>query len=327
MDYFNILGRAWRITWRWKILWVLGFLASLGSGGGGSPGNPGAQFSGNTDDWRVTLSEVYPGFEDLPWEQIWPALAGVVAVIICALLIIGILVWVISVIARGGLIAGVQQVEDEGSTSFRGAWRAGRRKFWTLFGVGVLSAIPLIILGLLLFGMAVLGFVTMVNTSQTSDLGGVPIIISTILIVFLLMCCILIPLAIVLEQIRVYGERAAILEDLTWIEAFKRGWQVLKTNLGHTIIFWILFAALGFGLFIVSFALILGVFVPIIIGVVLLEPQTWMIVPGICIGLVLIAIFVVIKSVVTTFISAGWTLAFREMTGMNQKMLETAAAE
>ena len=44
-------------------------------------------------------------------------------------------------------------------------------------------------------------------------------------------CCGMIILAIVLEQIRIYAERAAVLEGLGWIEAFQRGWDVLKANI------------------------------------------------------------------------------------------------
>jgi hypothetical protein len=326
MDYGNVLSRAWRITWRWKILWVLGFLAGLGSGGGGgSPGN--INYSADSGDfnqfpWKTTLSDIYPGFENLAWDQIWPTVAVVVALIVCVLLLIAIALWVVSVIARGGLIAGVQQVEDDGSTSFRSAWRAGRKKFWTLFGVGVLASIPMIILGLFLLGTLIFGIVTMVNTSQSPDLGSVPIILSSIVIIFLLLCCVLIPLALVLEQIRVYGERAAILEDLGWIDSFKRGWQVLKENLGHTVIFWLIYFALGIGLLIVSFVLILGVSLPFLFGFILMEPQTWMIAPAVCVGLVFFIGFILVKSIVTTFVSAGWTLAYREMT-----MLETGEPE
>jgi len=326
MDYGNVLSRAWRITWRWKILWVLGFLAGLGSGGGGgSPGN--INYSADSGDfnqfpWKTTLSDIYPGFENLAWDQIWPTVAVVVALIVCVLLLIAIALWVVSVIARGGLIAGVQQVEDDGSTSFLSAWRAGRKKFWTLFGVGVLASIPMIILGLFLLGTLIFGIVTMVNTSQSPDLGSVPIILSSIVIIFLLLCCVLIPLALVLEQIRVYGERAAILEDLGWIDSFKRGWQVLKENLGHTVIFWLIYFALGIGLLIVSFVLILGVSLPFLFGFILMEPQTWMIAPAVCVGLVFFIGFILVKSIVTTFVSAGWTLAYREMT-----MLETGEPE
>ena len=37
MDFGKVLGRAWEITWRWKMLWVLGFLAALGQGNGAGP--------------------------------------------------------------------------------------------------------------------------------------------------------------------------------------------------------------------------------------------------------------------------------------------------
>ena len=38
MDFGKVLSRAWEITWRWKVLWVLGFLAALGQGTGGGSG-------------------------------------------------------------------------------------------------------------------------------------------------------------------------------------------------------------------------------------------------------------------------------------------------
>lgn len=34
INYSAILSRAWNITWKYKILWIFGFLAALGSGGG-----------------------------------------------------------------------------------------------------------------------------------------------------------------------------------------------------------------------------------------------------------------------------------------------------
>jgi hypothetical protein len=125
-----------------------------------------------------------------------------------------------------------------------------------------------------------------------------------------------------LEQIRVYGERAAIIEELGWIDAFKRGWQVLKDNLAATVIFWILFAALGVLLFIVMFVAMLGLAVPAFIGIALLEPQTWMILPGVCFGLLFIIFIAVVKSVITTYISSSWTLAYREMTIVEPGELE-----
>lgn len=312
MDYGKVLGRAWEITWRWKVLWILGFLASLGSGGGGGGGSNA--YTGNGGDFNIDkwTQGITPG-------EFLPAVSGIIGIIIavvCVLFIIFIALWVVSVIARGGLIAGVQQVEDEGSTTFRTAWVAGRKKFWTLFGLGILAAIPMIILifaGIILLGLGIAAAVGAMDISETAGIAGI-VMISLLCGGFL--CCGMIILGIVLEQIRVYGERAAILEDLGWINAFKRGWQVLKENLGPTIIFWLIFLAIGIVIFVISFAIIAALAAPFLLLLLpSVDPGTWLIVPACFAGLVMVIVFALIKSVVTTFSSATWTLAYREMTG------------
>ena len=133
MDFGRTLSRAWEIAWRWKVLWILGFLAALGQGTGAA--NSGYRFSG-----QEFQNGMLPAFR-LP--------AGAEALIIglaCLGIIIAIALWVVSVIARGGLIAGVGQVEEEGSTSLGRAWVAGQSRFWTLFGIGILVALPVIVL-------------------------------------------------------------------------------------------------------------------------------------------------------------------------------------
>lgn len=312
MDYGKVLGRAWEITWRWKVLWILGFLASLGSGGGGGGGSNA--YTGNGGDFNIDKWT-----QGIPPGDFLPAVSGIIGIIIavvCVLFIIFIALWVVSVIARGGLIAGVQQVEDEGSTTFRTAWVAGRKKFWTLFGLGILAAIPMIILifaGIILLGLGIAAAVGAMDISETAGIAGI-VMISLLCGGFL--CCGMIILGIVLEQIRVYGERAAILEDLGWINAFKRGWQVLKENLGPTIIFWLIFLAIGIVIFVISFAIIAALAAPFLLLLLpSVDPGTWLIVPACFAGLVMVIVFALIKSVVTTFSSATWTLAYREMTG------------
>ena len=321
MDYGKVLGRAWEITWRWKVLWILGFLASLGSGGGGGGGSNA--YTGNGGDFNIDKWT-----QGIPPGDFLPAISGMIGIIIaivCVLFIIFIALWVVSVIARGGLIAGVQQVEDEGATTFRTAWVAGRKKFWTLFGLGILAAIPMIILifaGIILLGLGIAVSVGAMDISETAGIAGI-VMISVLCGGFL--CCGMIILGIVLEQIRVYGERAAILDDLGWIEAFKRGWQVLKENLGATIIFWFIFFGIGIVIFVISFAIIAAIAAPFLLLLLpSVDPGTWLIVPACFAGLVTVIVFILIKSVVTTFTSATWTLAYREMTG---KELQAADLE
>jgi hypothetical protein len=310
MDYGKILSRAWEITWRWKVLWILGFLAALGRGG--SPGN--ANYTTDSSDWA---GYSYPGYE-FPPEIIFLILG-----LICLGLLIGIALWVISIISRGGLIAGVQQVEDENATTFGQAWRVGASRFWTLFGISILAALPLIILvvaGIIAFVVAIVGGVAV---SDFSEGGSVAIILPTMLCggVF---CCGMIILGIILGQIRLYAERAAVLEGMGWIQAFGRGWEVLKENLGPTIIFWIIFFVIGLALAMLIFVIVLVLFLPFIAVMASADSGLWLIVPGCCGGAIAIIVAALIGAIVEVFSSATWTLAYREMTGLSAVPTEAA---
>jgi hypothetical protein len=313
MDYGKVLSRAWEITWRWKVLWILGFLASLGQGFGG--GNTGYQF--NSEDWgRTTYVDYIPG-------EVWAILAAVA----CLAILIGIALWVISVMARGGLIAGVQQVEDESSTSFLQAWRVGRKRFWTLFGISVLVALPILILTLILAALFIAGLVA---TGVTADSVERPAAILGTLVPTLFcggtFCCGLILVAIVLGQIQIYADRAAILEGLGWIDAFKRGWQVLKENIGPTLVLWLIFLVIGLVVGAVIAVGLMAVALPFIAIFRNVEPGAWLIAPLCCGGLVAVIAFAALNSIIQTFTSATWTLAYRELTGRAAKPAPEPAA-
>lgn len=310
MDFGKVIGRAWEITWRWKFLWVLGFLASLGE-------YRNASQSSYTIDWGDF--ERYGWRLDRWWldpfaEEFFAAISAAILGLICVLFIIAIALWVISVISRGGLIGAVQQIEEEGSTSFRRAWAVGVKKFWTLFGLGVLTLLPtiiLVIISVIGFGLGIAAGVGLLDVSEAAG-------ITTIVIISLTCGCVLICgmiiLLILLEQIRIYGERAAILEDLGWIDAFVRGWQVLKENLGATIILWLIFFAIGIVIFAISFVILFAVTAPFLGLIFVDEPGLWWFGPICFGGLLGTIIFALVRSVVAVFTSATWTLAYRELT-------------
>jgi hypothetical protein len=302
MDYGKVLSRAWEITWRWKVLWILGFLASLGRGSS-APSNSGYRM--DSSDW--------------PWGRGWqvpPELVGLLIAVGCLAILIAIAIWVVSVMARGGLIAGVQQVEEEGETTFLDAWRVGRDRFWTLFGISVLVFIPAFLLIVIGVGVLVLLIMGTVGAfDQASEAAGALGIVGSIFCGGTL-CCGAVIVAVILDQIRVYAERAAILEGLGWTDAFGRGWQVLKENLGPTIIFWLVFLVIGAVIAVVVFGGVAAVALPMIGVLSRTDPGAWVLAP-ICLGgLVGFILFALIGSIVETFTSATWTLAYRQFTGM-----------
>ncbi len=304
MDFGKVLSRAWEITWRWKVLWIFGFLASLGQGWGGG----GSSYSFDSQDFNAESWG-----QGIP-EAFWAAMGGVVLALICALFVLAIIIWIVSIIARGALIAGVAQVEDEEQTSFRRAWDVGFRRFWTLFGLSVLAALPILILvlaGMVLFGLGIAGGIGLMDVQEAAGIGT---IVTVSLLFGCFLCCGLVVLGIVLEQIRVYGERAAILEGLGWIDAFKRGWQVIRDNLGPTIVLWVIFVVLELIIAAISIGLTLLLVAPSLVLMGVTEGEAWSFVPLLCGGLLGLVIFALVRSVVTAFVSASWTLTFRELT-------------
>jgi len=308
MDFGKVLSRAWQITWRWKVLWILGFLASLGNGfgggGGGANGNVNYQF--DSSDWN-RWGYHYP-FDRVPGELI-----ALIAGIGCLAILIGIALWVISVMARGGLIAGVQEVEEAESTTFLSAWRVGRKKFWTLFGISVLTAIPIIIL-VAVSAATIVGLLVGRGALGGSSVGAPEVVLS--ILCGGTFCCGFVIVAIILSQIQIYAERAAILEDMGWIDAFRRGWQVLKENVGPTIVYWLIFFAIGIAIAFVIFGGIFAVAAPLIAIFANIDTGPWLAVPLCFGGLLGIILAAAVGSVITTFTSATWTLAYREFTGL-----------
>ncbi len=309
MDFGRIITRAWEITWRWKVLWILGFLAAL-AGGGPNLGNSGYRFGGGQNP-----STGLPNF-NMP--TIPTGLAGLFVGLACLAVIAGIVIWVLAIIARGGLIAGVVQAEDEGTVSLGHAWETGVRRFWTLFGIDVLVALPMIVLVLLAIGGVVLAFVPVATSSGGNAPAyldrNAPLIVSAVCCLCTLICGLVI-VGIVLGQIRIYAERAAILEGLGWTAAFGRGWRVLREHLGPTVIFWLIMLVVG----IVVGVVILIVLSPLAIPLIAIFSQNqagpgwWLALCGG--GLIALVVGALISSVVQVFTSATWTLAYRGLTG------------
>ncbi len=276
MEYGKILKRSVNIVWQNKFLIILGILASLVSGsfGGGAGGG-----GGNGD-----LGQ-FPELE----EEIAALAVGLIIALVCVVLVVGIVLWVISTIARGGLIASVDSIESGEKSSFRQAWSAGWHKAWTLLGIGLLPAIPGLILfvgGLLAFG-AYGGFFALFD-EEFAQVGAAGLGIS-----IALFACVLIPIMLVLSILRNFAERACMLEDLGVIDAYRRGTSVLMANLGEAII-----------LFLLQIATF------IVLGILLFVPG---IIAAVC--CFLWPLLLAVKGAIEAFLSALWTLAWRTWTG------------
>lgn len=295
MEYGKIISRSASIVWQNKFLMVLGILAAIGSGlftGSGGGGGDG----GNVDTglWD-------PGQFSEYGDEIAAFAAGAVLVVIalaCVGLLIGIVLWIVSTVARGGLIASVDSIEDGEKSSFRLAWSAGWSKVWTLLGISLLPAIPALIMFVLgLMGMAAYGGVFALFGDEFAESAG----LAGLGTLFAVLACILMPIMLALMIVRNFAERACMLEDQGVIDAYRRGANVLMENIGEAILL-----------------ILLQIAIFIVLGLILFLP-----------GLLLLLccclwpLLLLLQGAIEAFVSSVWTLAWRTWTGRS-KMVEKA---
>ncbi len=285
MDYSSIVGQAWRLTWRHKWLWLAGLLATLGVGGntagGGAP--TGIDAGGA---WTA--------------DAITPDRLAVILGIGGVLLLVGIILWVLSVIARGALIAGIDRLERDGVCTPGQAWTAGVENFGRLFLIGLITAVPGLALAFLTFIAAM--------PAMTGTAGGV--LSATFVACFLPLCCILTLAGLVFGLIQQFADRAAVLENLAPLAAFKRGWAVLKGRLGDLFILFVIWAVIAWFFQLLTLgviALVIPLAFRLVYGAAVDFGALFLTLIGVAIGIMAVLIF----GVFNTFTSAMWTQAYR----------------
>jgi hypothetical protein len=320
MDFGATISRAIRVTWDHKVLWILGFLAALGSGGAGNVGNsPQSTFrfgdgNGNVPPWMQ-------GFIDNPG-----AIYAGLTVFACLIVVISIILFVISLIARGGLIAGVEQVETGGNTTFGRAWSVGTNRFWHMLGLNILIALPIIVLVIILgvaFGGTIIAAVaagTSASGRGSGNDGALASLIGGGIAILCCLFCIVFLYGLLAQAIQTFGERAIVLENAGITASISRAWAVFRANLGNIILLALimLFISIVFG--IITGAVLAVILVPTMAPIFVAMTQNGTLEAGSTIlaifGLIVASIVgAIINALYVAFNSATWTLAYRQFTG------------
>lgn len=305
MDYGEILGRSWRIAWNNKFLWVLGFLAAFTSGGG-----------------NVSFSS--PG--ELPAGMEMPDLAELVPrviAIVCIALFFGLLLVLLSLMARNGLIYAADQLDEGRHVTLGDAFGAGWRALGRVIGVALLLYLPLILLAVIIIMLATagaLGSFTALDPTQLEAEGSEFGLL--IICLALLICCLAVLIgvvSIVLLFIRAFAVRGVVLQGLGVVEAIRHGWQVLRNNLPETIVLALIFFFMNV---LLSLALLVVLLPFIVIVVVALASGDFQmddlglaaLVPIVATGLCYALLAAALSSIFVTWQSTAFTLAYREFT-------------
>ncbi len=314
MDYGTLLRKAWDIIWKHKWLILLGVLVALGSGntppssGGSDTGyqieqeeyegfNPS---QGDFDPFRSLQEE----FQRPEFEEAAPFLAvgaGIGVALMCLVAAVFVVLWAVSTIARGGLVAGVNAIEARGASSFAEAWRAGWARGWRLLGISLLPALPILVMVITNAGLLG-GFVNMTKTLDEQAM--LPAGIGLGATAFAILCVAGVT-SLILGLLRTFAERACMLEDKGVFDSYSRGWQILRENVGEVLILFLIQIAINIALFLV----LLG--------------------PGIIVALcacVLWPVALLFSGVVEAYFSTMWTLGWRHWTGLSRSSADVAPA-
>lgn len=313
MDYLDMLKRGWAISWERKYLWILGFLGALGGG------NSLVSYSFNSGSANaVTMAD----------PEVIGTLAAGLAAASCIGLIVGIALWLVSLAARGGLIEGVARQELRAPVDgFGAAFRLGWGHVWKLAGLTIVlfGVVFLVALAVLLaFGLS--GGTLAALTGGSEETAGA--LIAGLGFLGLCLCglmCLLVPISIGLNFIYTYAMRGITLRDMGIMDSIRHGWQVLRDNLGATLMLAVAFLILNIVAWVIAAAILFVFGLTVAVPTSLLADTNATFLQGLLavLGVLGAAIITaVVASVIVTWQSATFTIAYLNFTGKNIEFAE-----
>ncbi len=316
MDYVGILKEAWDVTWRNRALWILGLFvtggASISTGRSMSSGDMEAWNGGAQNGTTVTGLEIQQAFDEMGAElgvqfgQVadwvpWLIVTGIVLLFVA--LIVGLIFAVLGIAARGGLVHQVNEALEGRPVRASAGWRMGFRYFWRVLGIGILLMLP----GFVLAGIGAAAFFVFGGLAMLVEGAAIPGFV-TMGIVLALVAIVALPVSIIISMLYEVSFRHAILAETGVIDSIKASWSDLWGRRGVAsmwlvmIIVYIVLAVLA-GIVLVPLGLTIALVVAGSVaagGVGML----WLIVPA---SVFMLAVFMLIKAVFSTFVSAAWT--------------------
>jgi hypothetical protein len=290
-NFGEVLSRAWQIIWKYKVLWIFGIFAGCSRGGNG--GNIGG---GNGPGGQPPIPDIERNVEQISqWIDTHLFIIAVLFILLLVLIVIGIF---LGTIGRIGLIKGTYKAEQGvESMSFGELFSESMPYFWRVFGLSFL-------VGLLAL-VVVLGFVFLAVLFGVATMGiGMLCILPLI--------CLLIPafwaVGVVIEQANV----AMVLDDLGIGDGVRRGWEVIRANIGTMILMALI---LFVGSLVAGFIIAL----PMMIAVLpFMSAATGTNASPIWIGVLCLAAYlpflIVLNGIITAYVQTAWALTYMRVT-------------
>ena len=291
LNFGEVLTRAWQIIWKHKVLWIFGILASCArGGGGGSSGGGNSRYQSGSGESPFSGGQIESFMDKVGTflqENWW-----VIAIFVLVILLLSLLSYFLGMMGRIGLIRGTAQADKGAETlTFAELWAESLPFFWRIFGLNFLIGLAffIIFIPLILFG---------VLTAGIGFLCIIPLL------------CIMVPISWAVMAIVEQAQNAIVLEDLTMLDGFKRGWEIAKANVVPILIMMLI---LGVGSTILGLIIALPVIVavvPLIVGADKLQQSLTPIYITAACCVVYFPILLAFNGILTAYIQSTWTLTY-----------------
>lgn len=292
----EILKQAGRIVWQNRFLLWFGLLMALGS--------PGSFNVGNNNDFG-SQSDTAKNFFETHW--------GIVLALVIVFFVIGIILFLISLIAKAGLVKSVNLVAQNKKTDFKTGWKSGKKYFGKLFKLAILFFLAIFVI------IFVLAIPIIVLAASKFWIGAI--------LVGILAIAIFIPLIFIFSLTKIYAEFYIVLSNLRIRSAIETGYGLFVKNIGNSIIFALLLAAVSIvaGIVLLPVAgIALVILIPTGIAFYYLSKIAFAIFLGVAI-LIFLAAILFVSSIFQTYKTAAWTLFFQEIAKVEKPETEKVA--
>lgn len=294
IDYGNLITRSWNIVWRYRVLWLFGFIVAFLSSGSNIQTN-----SLNTSNSTFNLEQFFAQYAV-------PLIAGTLLIII-----IGIALSFVRVLAEAALIAAADQIE-RGTTALTigGVWRMGRPymlRMWLLqFMIGLVIFV-LVLLMLLPFLIAIAAAV------RANNPDAIFAATSGSFVIFCLALPVVALLSVALWLVQQHAMRALVLRDERVFQSLRSGWRTLRQHFGPSLLVLLIQIGLSIAIAVALFLIIIP-----LVGV-LLFASTASLSFGASIALLVTSTLLAeffggaVATIPIVFLSALWTLLWRQL--------------
>jgi hypothetical protein len=320
MEYGRLFTTSWHLTWRYKFLWLFGFLAGMGAITSSllrltiGP-NVFSSFMTNLVQW-ATQPNLAPDRIDRLLQQIAPWLINGTII----LTTLSLVSWLIILFAQGAIIGTAVDFSRSQAIGFGQALKRSQGLLGRFIAIDTIVYFPLF-LALLLIMLIFLGILvgTLTSAMQVDATPAtllMPLIIGSLCILPIL--CLLIPLSLLTAAFRTLAFRDTAILGTGIRQAVRHTWTVLKSNLADVLILgvliWGLHSFVDLALRLIMILVYGFVAAPgflVLIGES--SPVTLTILVWQFVSILFELLILFVQAVVHTFTAIAWTLAYMEI--------------